>query len=71
MIWNQSVPGLNSGRTGSMLYEKSVAELMGDAAMALDEPMTSGDIISWFQTNYPRIQVTTLRAHIMGLTSNN
>lgn len=54
-----------------MLYEKSVAELMGDAATALDEPMTSGDIISWFQANYPRVQVTTLRAHIMGLTSNN
>ncbi len=54
-----------------MLYDKSVAELMRDASTALDEPTSSGDVISWFQANYPRVQVTTIRAHIIGLTSNN
>jgi RecB family endonuclease NucS len=54
-----------------MLYDKSVAELMRDASATLVEPMSSGDIIAWFQTNYPRVQVTTIRAHIIGLTSNN
>lgn len=70
-MWSLTLsPGL-SGRTVSMLYDKSVAELMRDAAATLEEPMTSGDIISWFQANYSRVQVTTIRAHIMGLTSNN
>lgn len=54
-----------------MLYERSVAELMKEAAAEVPDPCGSGEIILWFQRKYPRVNAGTVRAHIIGLTANH
>jgi RecB family endonuclease NucS len=54
-----------------MLYDKPVAELMRDAAESLSDPTSANAVIQWFESNYPKVQITTVRAHIIGLTANN
>ena len=54
-----------------MLYDRPVAELMREAAEALSDPTSANSLIQWFEDNYPKVQTTTVRAHIIGLTANN
>jgi len=54
-----------------MFYDKPVAELRRDAADALSDPTSANAVIQWFEANYPKVQTTTVRAHIIGLTANN
>src|ERR1019366_4615950 len=54
-----------------MLYDRPVADLIRDAGGELQEPMSSGDLIAWFAQRYPKVQVATVRAHIIGLSVNN
>lgn len=54
-----------------MLYDRPVSELMHDAVAALTPPYTVGDITSWFQEHYPKVKPRTVRAHVIGMTSNH
>jgi hypothetical protein len=53
------------------LYEKSVAELMVEAAAALSYPASRSDVLDWFAEHYPDVKPSTVRAHIVGLTAND
>lgn len=53
------------------LYEKSVAELMVEAAAALSYPASRADVVAWFAEHYPDVKASTVRAHIVGLTAND
>ena len=44
---------------------------MRDAAESIPDPMSANAVIQWFAANYPKVQSTTVRAHIIGLTANN
>ncbi len=50
------------------LYERSVAELMVEAAAGLRYPVKRGDIVAWFANNYPKVKASTVRVNIVGLT---
>ena len=52
-------------------YERTVAELMIEAAGALDYPTTRTGVVEWFAEHYPQVKTSTVRAHIVGLTSND
>jgi restriction system protein len=54
-----------------VLYDRSVAELMKEAAIELPEECSSGQVISWFGQKYPKVSAGTVRAHIIGLTANH
>lgn len=54
-----------------MLYDKPVSELMGRAAEELTPPYSPNDFVTWFQSNYPKVNPKTVRMHIKGLTSND
>jgi Endonuclease NucS len=61
------------GRTKPMprLYERSVAELMIEAAAALTYPASRADVVAWFGEHYSDVKASTVRAHIVGLTAND
>lgn len=52
-------------------YERTVAELMVDAADGLNYPASRADVIAWFAEHYPDVKASTIRAHIVGLTAND
>jgi hypothetical protein len=54
-----------------VIYDRPVTELMVDAADAMSAPFTFQDIGRWFSEHYPKIKMTTIRAHVVGFTSNN
>jgi hypothetical protein len=53
------------------LYDRTVAELMADAAADLQYPARRGDVVAWFAERYPGFKASTVRAHITGLTDND
>lgn len=53
------------------LYERTVAELMVDAAHGLNYPASRADVVAWFAERYPEVKASTVRAHIVGLTAND
>jgi hypothetical protein len=53
------------------LYERTVAELMADAAGELEYPATRSDVVAWFAERYPLVRASTVRAHVVGLTQND
>lgn len=53
------------------LYERSVAELMVEAAAHAEYPTGRGDLVAWFAEHYPQVKASTVRAHITGLTAND
>jgi hypothetical protein len=52
-------------------YERTVAELMMEAAAQLDYPTSRGEVVQWFAEHYPQVKASTIRAHIVGLTAND
>lgn len=52
-------------------YDRTVAELMVDAAAEVRYPATRNDIVAWFAEHYPEVKASTIRAHIVGLTEND
>jgi hypothetical protein len=54
-----------------MLYDRPVADLMVDCAGELGEPCKPADAVAWFAARYPAVKATTVRAHVIGLTSND
>jgi hypothetical protein len=52
-------------------YDRTVAELMVDAAAEVRYPATRNDIVAWFAERYPEVKASTIRAHIVGLTEND
>lgn len=52
-------------------YDRSVAELMVDAANGLNYPASRADVVAWFGEHYPEVKASTIRAHIVGLTAND
>ena len=52
-------------------YDRTVAELMVDAAAEARYPATRNDIVAWFAERYPEVKASTIRAHIVGLTEND
>jgi hypothetical protein len=53
------------------LYDRTVAELMEDAAAELHYPASRSDVVAWFAVRYPEIKASTVRANIVGLTVND
>jgi hypothetical protein len=53
------------------LYDRSVAELMVDAAQEITFPATRSDVVAWFAERYPNVKPNTVRAHVVGLTAND
>ena len=53
------------------LYERSVAELMVEAAAQAEYPTSRADLVAWFVEHYPQVKASTVRAHITGLTAND
>jgi len=54
-----------------MIYDRPIWALMQDAATVLSPPYTVGEIVAWFGLHYPKIQASSVRAHIKGLTAND
>ena len=52
-------------------YDRTVAELMVDAANGLSYPASRADVVAWFAEHYPEVKASTIRAHIVGLTAND
>ncbi len=52
-------------------YDRTVAELMVDAANGLSYPASRADVVGWFAEHYPEVKASTIRAHIVGLTAND
>src|ERR1700688_531983 len=52
-------------------YDRTVAELMVEAAAQLDYPTSRGEVVQWFAEHYPQVKASTIRAHIVGLTAND
>lgn len=55
----------------AQLYDRTVAELMAEAAAGLEYPATRNDVVVWFAEHYPKVKASTVRAHIIGLTDND
>jgi hypothetical protein len=53
------------------LYDRTVAELMIEAAREAQYPTQRGDLVAWFEEHYPLVKASTVRAHITGLTAND
>jgi hypothetical protein len=53
------------------LYERSVAELMIQAADELEYPASRSDVVGWFAEHYPDVKASTVRAHVVGLNEND
>jgi hypothetical protein len=53
------------------LYDRSVAELMVDAAQSITFPATRSDVVGWFAERYPNVKSSTVRAHVVRLTVND
>ena len=53
------------------LYDRTVAELMIEAAAEARYPTQRGDLVAWFEDHYPLVKASTVRAHITGLTAND
>ncbi len=53
------------------LYDRTVAELMVDAAAEVGYPATRNDLVGWFAERYPKVKASTVRAHVVGLTAND
>ncbi len=53
------------------LYERSVAELMIEAAAQAEYPASPGDFVAWFAEHYPRVKASTVKLHVKGLTAND
>ena len=41
------------------LYERTVAELMVDAAAEIQYPATRNDFVAWFAQRYPKVKAST------------
>lgn len=54
-----------------MIYDRSVWQLMADAAGARSPPYTVEAIEGWFRDHFPKIKQGTVAAHIRGLTAND
>lgn len=54
-----------------MIYDKPIWALMSEAAADLSPPYTVGEIVAWFASHYPKIQASSVRAHIKGMTVND
>lgn len=52
-------------------YDRTVADLMVEAAAQLDYPTSRGEVVQWFTEHYPQVKASTIRAHIVGLTAND
>jgi hypothetical protein len=52
-------------------YERTVAELMMEAAAQLDYPTGRAEVVQWFAEHYPQVKASTIRAHIVGLTASD
>jgi hypothetical protein len=52
-------------------YQRTVAELMVEASAQLEYPTSRGEVLAWFADNYPDVKLSTVRAHIVGLTAND
>src|SRR3954451_18102396 len=54
------------------IYDRPVWKLMGEeAAPQLQEPFTIRDVVEWFNDNYPAVQPSTVRAHVIAMTVNH
>jgi hypothetical protein len=53
------------------LYDRSVADLMVDAAAEMHYPARPGDVVAWFAERYPQVKASTVRAHVTGLTGDD
>jgi integrase len=53
------------------LYDRSVTELMIEAAAQAEYPTTPGDFVAWFPEHYPRVKASTVKLHVKGLTAND
>jgi hypothetical protein len=53
------------------VYDRTVAELMADAAAELEHPAARGDVVAWFAERYPLVRASTVRASVVGLTEND
>src|SRR6266516_846896 len=54
-----------------MIYDRPIWALMKDAAAELSPPYTVADIVAWFAEHYPKVNRSSVRAHITGLTAND
>lgn len=52
-------------------YDRTVAELMVEAAAQVEYPTSRGNVVDWFAEHYPEVKASTIRAHIVGLTAND
>jgi hypothetical protein len=52
-------------------YQRTVAEPMVEASAQLEYPTSRGEVLAWFADNYPDVKLSTVRAHIVGLTAND
>jgi hypothetical protein len=52
-------------------YDRPVSELTHEAADALPEPYRIPDITAWFAEHYPKINSSTVSAHVIGMTANH
>src|SRR5213592_1926610 len=53
------------------LYDRTVADLMIEAAEQVDYPAGRGDFVAWFAERFPDVKASTVRAHVTGLTAND
>ena len=54
-----------------MLYERSVAELMIEAAAQAEYPASPGDFVWHGSPSITRVKATTVKLHVKGLTAND
>jgi hypothetical protein len=58
---------------GKQIYDKPIWLLFKDFATELkaDQAFRPGDAVGWFQKKYPKINETSVKAHLIRLTTNN
>jgi len=54
-----------------MFYDRPVREMLVDAVDDLPAAFTRTDVVRWFNSNYPAVKISTLRAYITAGTVNS